>query len=305
MVQKSQHPAGQVQPLVEGPAQASTRIVEIGRKTPGQPGQGTPGVSLDRNRGPLWLVIGTALVLLALAVLLPGSFLEKLVWLDSGVCPQRPAHSYFFDGQQMPLEARMVGIFAGFLLTFLGLWLVGRGRALQWPSRRLNIVLAVCVLVMVFDGLNSTFLDLGWPTLYQPQNWLRVVTGAISGAGMAGLLLPVVNMTVWRRGYLTPTFRRGREIVYALIPVLLYALGVMSGWGPLFWPLSLLAVGGVIVMLVMLNLVIFTIVLRKENMVSSFYGFLTPATLVLLVSLGEMALFAVMRVTLGGGQTFV
>lgn len=243
--------------------------------------------------------------MLALLILGPGSLLEKLVWLNSGVCPQRPAHSYFFDGQQMPLEARMVGIFAGFLITFLGLWLFGRGRALQWPSRRLNIILAACILLMVFDGFNSTFRDLGWPTLYQPENWLRVVTGSISGAGMAGLLLPVVNMTVWRRGYLTPTFRNVWEIGYALVAVLLYALGVMSGWGPLFWPLSLLAVGGVIVMLVMLNLVIFTIVLRRENRVSSFYAFLTPVTLILLVSLGEMALFAAMRLALGGGQTFI
>jgi uncharacterized membrane protein len=243
--------------------------------------------------------------LLALAIFGPGSFLAKLVWLNSGVCPQRPAHSYFFDGQQMPLEARMVGIFAGFLLTFLGLWLVGRGRALQWPSRRLNIVLAASILLMVFDGLNSTFWDLGWPTLYQPQNWLRVVTGSISGVGMAGLLLPVVNMTVWRRGYLTPPFKSFWEIGSALAAVLLYALGVMSGWGPLFWPLSLLAVAGVVTMLVMLNLVIFTIALRRENRVSSFYGFLTPATLILLVSLGEMALFAAMRLALGGGQTFI
>ena len=283
-------------------------MVEIGRpgKGPGESAeQGAPGVSLDRDRRPLWLVAGTALVLLALAIFWPGSLQQKLLWLNSGVCPQRPAHSYFFDGLQMPLEARMVGIFAGFLLTFLGLWLVGRGRALQWPSRHLNIVLAACILLMVFDGLNSTFWDLGWPTLYQPQNWLRVLTGSISGVGMAGLLLPVVNMTVWRRGYLTPTFRSVPEIGYALLAALLYALGVMSGWGPLFWPLSLLAAGGVIVMLVMLNLIIFTIVLRRENRVSSFYGFLTPATLIFLVSLGEMALFAAVRTALGGGQSFI
>jgi len=292
-------------PPPAGPTQGHIPVVEIGRPPVGRPAELPGGINLDRGRGPFWLVTITALVLLALAISGPGSFLEKLVWLNSGVCPQRPAHSYFFDGQQMPLEARMVGIFAGFLVTFLGLWLVGRGRALQWPSRRLNIVLAACILLMVFDGLNSTFWDLGWPTLYQPQNWLRVVTGSISGVGMAGLLLPVVNMTVWRRGYLTPTFRSFWEIGYALVAVLLYVLGVMSGWGPLFWPLSLLAVVGVITMLVMLNLVIFTIVLRRENRVSSFYGFLTPATLILLVSLGEMALFATMRLALGGGQAFI
>lgn len=275
------------------------QIVEIGRP-PAE--QVTPGVSLDQHRGPLLLVAGVALVLLVLAVVLPGSFLEKISWLNSGVCPQRPGHSYFFDGQQMPLEARMVGIFGGFLLTFLGLWLVGRGRALQWPNRWLNLILAGLILVMVFDGLNSTFLDLGWPTLYQPQNWLRVVTGAISGVGMAGLLLPVVNMTLWRRGYLTPTFRRGREILYVLVPALLYALATIWGWGPLFWPLSLLAVGGVVIMLVMFNLIILAIIFRKENAIKSFYGLLTPATLVILFSLGQMALFAALRLALGGAQ---
>jgi uncharacterized membrane protein len=275
------------------------RIVELGRKPADRAGQ---SVSLDRRRWPLLLVGGAGFGLLVLALVTPGSILEKITWLNSGVCPQRPGHSYFFDGQQMPLEARMVGIFGGFLLTFLGLWLVGRGRALQWPGRRLSLVLAGLVLIMVLDGLNSTALELGWPVLYQPQNWLRVVTGAVSGVGMAGLLLPVINLTLWRRGYLTPTFRRGREIIYALIPALLLALGTILGWGPLFWPLSLLAVGGVITMLVMFNLIILAIVFRRENAVSSFYGLLAPATLVVLLSLGQMALFALLRLALGGGQ---
>jgi uncharacterized membrane protein len=264
-----------------------------------------PGVSLDHPRGPLLLVVGAVLVLLALAVALPGSLLEKITWLNSGVCPQRPGHTYFFEGRQMPLEARMVGIFGGFLLTFLGLWLVGRGRALQWPSRKLGLALGGLVLVMVFDGLNSTAFDLGWPVLYQPQNWLRVVTGVVSGVGMAGLLLPVVNMTLWRRGYLTSTFRRGREIIYALVPALLFALGTIWGWGPLFWPLSLLAVSGVVAMLAMFNLIILAIIFRKENAINSFYGLITPATLVVLFSLGQMALFAVLRLALGGSQAFL
>lgn len=265
-------------------------------------GPDTPGVSRDSDRRGAWVLAGAAFGLLVLAVVLPGTFLEKITWLNSGICPQRPDHTYFIEGRQMPLEARMAGIFAGFLLTFLGLWLVGRGRALQWPSRRVALLLAGLVVIMVLDGLNSTAYDLGWPVFYQPQNWLRVVTGAISGVGMAGLLLPVVNMTIWRRGYLTPSFRRDREVIYALIPALLYALATILGWGPLFWPLSLLAVGGVVLMLVMFNLLILAILFRKENAVSSFYGLLAPATLVILFSLGQMALFAVLRFALGGAQ---
>jgi hypothetical protein len=199
----------------------------------------------------------------------------------------------------------MIGIFGGYLVTLTGLWLVGRGRALQLPRRRLTIALVGLVALMAFDGLNSTFWDLGWPTLYQPQNWLRVVTGAASGVGMAGLILPVFSLTIWRRGYLTPTFRRGIEILYALIPAALLALGTISGWGPLFWPLSLLAVGGAVAMLVMFNLIILAIILRRENRCESASGLFAPLTAVLLVSLGQMVLFALFRIVAAGNSSFL
>jgi len=279
-----------------------TPIVEIG---PDQ-GQKPAGVARD-GVSRFWFSLAGIIWLGLIGLLLawPGDLLSKITWLSSGICPQRPGHSYFFDGRQMPLEARMVGIFGGYLLTLIGLWLVGRGRALQLPSRSLTIALGGLIAIMAFDGLNSTFWDLGWPTLYRPQNWLRVVTGAASGVGMAGLILPVFSLTIWRRGYLTPTFRRGREIIYALIPAALLALGTISGWEPLFWPLSLLAVGGAVAMLVMFNLIILAIILRRENRCESARGLLAPLTAVLLVSLGQMILFALFRILAAGNSSFV
>lgn len=200
----------------------------------------------------------------------------------------------------MPLEARMVGIFAGYALTIFGLWLIGRGRALQWPRREVTLLLMSLVGLMVLDGLNSTSYDLHGPTLYEPQNWLRVLTGTVSGVGMAGLLLPVFNLTVWRRGYLTPTFRRSWEVGLAVGAAVLVGLGTLSGWGFLFWPLSLLAVAGVIVMLMMFNTLIALVVLRRENRASVAQDLVLPFTLVFLVSLGQMGLFAWLRVALAG-----
>lgn len=277
-------------------------IVEIG------PDQAQKQAEVVRDGGPRRSQVLAGIIwlsLIGLLLLWPGDLLSKITWLDSGVCPQRASHSYFFDGRQMPLEARMVGIFGGYFVTLVGLWLVGRGRALQLPRRSLSIILGGLIAIMAFDGFNSTFWDLGWPTLYHPQNWLRVVTGAASGVGMAGLILPVFSLTIWRRGYLTPSFRRGREIVYALIAAGLLALGTILGWGPLFWPLSLLAVGGVVAMLVMFNFIILTIILRRENRLESARSLFTPLTLVLLVSLGQMVLFALFRVLAAGGSSFV
>ena len=268
-------------------------IVTVGR--PGSTAVERP----NRWAWPIAWLVGLASLLLLVA--LPGGVLNKLVLLDSGVCPQRPGHSYFFEGRQMPLEARMVGIFAGFGLTVFGLWLVGRGRALNWPRRAISLGLAALVAPMVVDGVNSTFLDLGWPTLYEPQNWLRVLTGAVSGVGMAGLILPGFSLVVWRRGYLTPTFKSWGEIGLALIPALLYIGGVLSGWGWLFWPLSLLAVAGVITMLVMFNTMIVTVVIRRENQASTLTDFVALMTPIYLLSIGMMVGLAVLRMAVAGG----
>lgn len=56
---------------------------------------------------------------LVLDVLLPnlpgaqGGLVGRLTALMSGVCPQRPGHSYTLGGVQLPLEARMMGMFGG------------------------------------------------------------------------------------------------------------------------------------------------------------------------------------------------
>ncbi len=238
--------------------------------------------------------------LVGLLVLLPGGLLAKVTLLNSGVCPQRPAHTYFIEGRQMPLEARMVGIFAGYFVTIAGLWLVGRGRALQWPRRSLSLALAALVAVMVFDGLNSTFWDLGWPALYAPQNWLRLLTGVLSGVGMAGLLLPAFSLSVWKQAYLRPTFGSWPELGLALLPALLLWCGTLAGWGPLFWPISILAVAGVITMLTMFNMIILAVLFRRENQIATFQQFVLPLVLVVWLSLGQMMLFAAMRVAAGG-----
>jgi uncharacterized membrane protein len=38
--------------------------------------------------------------------------LVSVLWaIAFDICPQRPSHSLFLGGQQMPIEARMAGIF--------------------------------------------------------------------------------------------------------------------------------------------------------------------------------------------------
>src|SRR5690349_1556977 len=93
------------------------------------------------------------LLFLAAFVLIPIPLVDKFYAIGFGICPQRPAHSYFLGESQLPdeaetrsalpilnivmpdtptklpVEARMFGMFAGFLITWLYTFLRGRGRA--------------------------------------------------------------------------------------------------------------------------------------------------------------------------------
>lgn len=61
----------------------------------------------------------------------PGALTQKLVWVMGGVCNLRPSHSFFSGGVRLPLEARMIGIYGGFMLSFLLLLGMQRATARQ------------------------------------------------------------------------------------------------------------------------------------------------------------------------------
>jgi uncharacterized membrane protein len=259
------------------------------------------GVTLDkRNHTPLIVAGLTVGGFGALLLALPGNFASKLLLLSTGTCAQRPAHSYFMGDLQLPMEGRMVGIFGSYALTLFFLWFIGRGRALHLPKRGMMLVLGALIVPMALDGLNATAFDAGLPTLYTPQNWLRLASGVLSGIGMAGLIQPFFNMTVWKRGYNRRSFQSWGELAALLVLGLLLWLATLSGWAWLYWPVALLTIGGLVAALVMLNFITFALILRRERRVESPLEFLTPLSFVFIFSLGELVLFAVLRVAVLG-----
>ena len=104
-----------------------------------------------------------------------------LIWLDSGVCSQNAAHSFWLAGRPLPLCARDLGLFGAFLLALP--FVRGAGN-LRW----------LCgIAPLAIDGANSLAFDsLGW-ALYAPSNPLRLVTGALAGVSLAILLAPVLR----------------------------------------------------------------------------------------------------------------
>ncbi|HEU5199791.1 MAG TPA: DUF2085 domain-containing protein [Ktedonobacterales bacterium] len=215
----------------------------------------------DRQGGPPpWLMIASAVALIGLAAVLvfwPGAtLLDRLRALDGGICAQLPTHSFYPGGQRLPLCSRNTGIYLGYTLTFLFLFLSKRGRATEFPRWPMTIFLGLCILAMAVDGFNSLFLDLRLPHLYQPHNLLRLTTGLLTGMAMACFLLPVTNVTLWKFPENQRTIDSWWQIL-RLLPILALAFLAVGTQAAVFlYPVAILSTLGVMAALGMINITI-------------------------------------------------
>jgi uncharacterized membrane protein len=211
-----------------------------------------------------------------------------------GVCAQE--HNIFLAGMQFPICARNTGIYSSFLLTLLVLLALGRGRAGRVPPWPLLLVLVAFFLLLVLDGFNSLFVDLGLPHLYAPRNELRTLTGIGMGMFLAVCLLLVFNLSL--RADVDgqqPVLARWRELVGVLVLNLLVLAAIYGNLELLYWPLAFLAFVGITSVLYIINVIVCSLILGYDNTITRLSQLARPATLALLPTLVLLGLLGGLR----------
>jgi uncharacterized membrane protein len=236
--------------------------------------------------------LGVAVLAFALA---PGSLVHKLHPLLAGVCAQRPDHSYFLGGEALPLEARMGGIFAGFLVGLLYLFWAGRDRAGLLPRPAVQGLLLGFVALMGLDGLNAFLYDVGGPALYAPQNALRLATGLLCGLAVALLAVPVLAAALWRDWDVEPSLASAAELAGPFCLLALVQVATMSSLGVLLVPVGLVFVLGVIAAFAVGNSYALILLTRQEGRATCWGEALTPLLAGVLVAVGELVALAAFR----------
>lgn len=237
--------------------------------------------------------------LFALLAFIPGSsVLDRLRWLDSGICAQLPTHSFSVLGQRLPLCARNTGIYLGFLVTLLVLHGAGRGKAQQLPRWSIILVLACGVGVMVIDGFNSLVNDLGMPHLYQPNNILRLATGLTAGLGLACAALPVFNSNCWREYNEQRSVSSGWPLVLLATALVIGFVAVITQSAFFLYPVALLSTAGLILAIAILNLMLVIVISKHDQSFQRYRDLLPFFTLALLLALGEMLTLAELKYVL-------
>ena len=233
-----------------------------------------------------------------LALFPGGTLIERLRWLDSGICAQLATHSFYPGGERLPLCARNTGIYLGFLLTLITFYATGRGRAQQLPSWQIILVLACGVLALGIDGFNSLALDLGLPHLYQPNNLLRLTTGLLTGLTLASLALPIFNQLFWRQYNQQRSIGSWQELLLLLPVLVIGGIICVSQQSIALYPLALLSTAGIFSAIGSVNLIAVIAVGKRQETFTRYQELLPFFALAIIFAIIEMIFLAQAKVFL-------
>lgn len=238
------------------------------------------------------------------ARLLDGPLLQGADYAGYAICHRITARSFTIAGRQLPLCARCTGIYLGISLTFLVLLMAGRARRSALPPLRLLLVLGGFVALMGVDGLNSySHFFPEAPHLYEPQNWLRLVTGAGTGLTMGLITFPALAQTLWRQQIWQGVITSWPELAGMIALLALLILLVLSNQPPLLYVLGIVSAAGVLLILTAINAIVLLIALRKEGRATRWQQVAVPLVASLVLALLEIGVVGVVRFQLTGTLT--
>jgi uncharacterized membrane protein len=217
----------------------------------------------------LKILVTLCVVLLFVGWLLntPEGLLGKADAVGYAVCHRIDVRSFHLGDRTIPLCARCSGMYLGAVLGLAYQVLFSRRKG-GMPPRRVVVVLVILVAAFGIDGLNS-YMHLGFlkspPSLYQPQNWLRLLTGTGMGIVIAVMIFPAYNQSVWVNWKPAAAIPGIRDLGIMLALGLILDL-IVLGENPLvLYPLSLISAAGVLLLLTLVYAMVVTMFFRQEN----------------------------------------
>lgn len=245
-------------------------------------------------------VLAAGLLLIAWLTSTPAGLLGKADAIGYAVCHRIDVRSFHLGDRQLPLCARCSGMYLGAVLGIVYQAVIAPRRGAFPP---LSVILPLGLLAAAFaaDGINS-YMSIfpGAPTLYQPNNTLRLLTGTGMGVAIAVLVYPAFNQTVWKNWVPRPPIASPLRLLPLLALGLLLDAIILWENPLLLYPLALISAGGVILLLAMVYSMVWLMILRAENRFSQPSELLLPLTGGFTMAMLQIALLDLGRFLLTG-----
>ena len=248
-----------------------------------------------------WVLFGIALGLFILWLFLtPEGILGKADAVGFAVCHRIPERSFNIGDRQMPMCARCTGLFLGAMLG-LGFQLA-QGRKGKMPPIPVIILFGLLALAWVLDGINSfTMLTPRLPSVYQTQNWTRLVTGTGMGLAISAILLPAFIQTVFKDWRDSSGFGKWYQVMSVIAIAVIVDILILLEIPWLQYIFSLISAVSVFVLLTMIYSMVLVMLFKRENSYDSIRQLFIPLTGGFIIALIQIGAIDLARYLITGG----
>lgn len=258
--------------------------------------------TLHRSRKFPWklVLIGAAIILFILWLsLTPEGLLGKADAVGYAVCHRIPERSFLIGDRQMPMCARCTGLFLGAMLGLI--FQLAQRRKGKMPPITAAILFGIFALAWVLDGINSfTMLIPNLPSLYQTQNWTRLVTGTGMGLAISAILLPAFIQTMFTEWEPASGFGKWYQIAIILTIAAILDILVLLEIPWLNYVFGLMSAGSVFVLLTLIYSMVLVMLFKKENTFNIFKQLWIPLTGGFIIGLIQIGAIDLVRYLLTG-----
>jgi len=194
----------------------------------------------------------------------PDGLLGKMDAVGYAVCHRIDERSFHLGDRPLPLCSRCSGMQLGTLLglAYQSVW----GRRGKFPPRKILIPLGILAFIFVVDGVNSylNFVPM-ISSLYPSQNWLRLVSGTGLGLGIAAIIFPIFNQTIWHNWEDESSLGTWKQFLGLVGLAILLDLAILSENPLVLYPLAIFSGLAVLVVLSMCYAMLIVMILKKDN----------------------------------------
>lgn len=269
-----------------------------------------PNNALKRiGAAPKVLVIAAALlVFIGWFLTTPPGLFGKADAIGYAVCHRIGERSFHIGSYQLPLCARCSGMYLGAVTGLVFQSLIGWKR-LKIPHWSIIALLVVFVAAFGIDGSNSYLYLLkqvspgilpNIPNLYVPNNTLRLLTGSGMGLGMAVMLFPAFNQTVWVDGEDKPAIPGWKTFSLLLGIQVIFDLLVLSESPIVLYPLAIISALGVWLLLTIVYSMVWVMIMGQDNKFSKLRQLWLPLLAGLTIAMIQTAAIDTLRFWLTG-----
>lgn len=255
------------------------------------------------------LVISAALlVFIGWFLTTPPGLFGKADAIGYAVCHRIGERSFHIGSYQLPLCARCSGMYLGAVTGLVFQSLIGWKR-LKIPHWSIIALLVVFVAAFGIDGSNSYLYLLkqvspgilpNIPNLYVPNNTLRLLTGSGMGLGMAVMLFPAFNQTVWVDGEDKPAIPGWKTFSLLLGIQVIFDLLVLSESPIVLYPLAIISALGVWLLLTIVYSMVWVMIMGQDNKFSKLRQLWLPLLAGLTIAMIQTAAIDTLRFWLTG-----